>query len=243
MENKKVLITGAAGRIGQVLVDGLHDRYDLRVLYNRTVLDQKYNEEVMVGNITDMDKMEAAVDGMDVVVHMAGNPSGGASFEETVEANIRGTYSVYEACKRKGVRRVILASTNHVTGMYEKKGPIYTTWDMPVRPDSFYGASKAYDEALGRYYWDEYGLSVICLRIGSFQPVSSVQNRKGDRILSTWLSYKDTVQLTWRSIDASDKIGFAIYFGISGNTRAYWDLQNAREEIGYDPVDNAEDFA
>ncbi|MBT3602714.1 MAG: NAD(P)-dependent oxidoreductase, partial [Candidatus Latescibacteria bacterium] len=166
-----------------------------------------------------------------------------ASFEETVEANIKGTYGIYEACKRKGVKRVILASTNHVTGMYEKKGPIYTTWDMPVRPDSFYGASKAYDEALGRYYWDEYGLSVVCLRIGSFQPVSSVQNRKADRILSTWLSYKDTVQLTWRSIDASDKVGFAIYFGISGNTRAYWDLQNAREEIGYDPVDNAEDFA
>ncbi|MFT5367825.1 MAG: UDP-glucose 4-epimerase [Candidatus Latescibacterota bacterium] len=243
MANKKVLITGAAGRIGQVLVDGLHERYDLRVLYNRTVLDQRHNEEIMVGNITDLDKMEEAVDGMDAVVHMAGNPSGGASFEETVEANIRGTYSLYEACKRKGVKRVILASTNHVTGMYEKKGPIYTTWDMPVRPDSFYGASKAYDEALGRYYWDEHGLSVICMRIGSFQPVSSVVNRKGDRILSTWLSYKDTVQLTWRSIEAKDKIGFAIYFGISGNTRAYWDLQNAREEIGYDPEDNAEDYA
>lgn len=243
MAKKKVLVTGAAGRIGQVMVDGLHDRYDLRVLYNRTVLDQRYNEEVMVANITDLEKMEEAVDGMDAVVHLAGNPSGGASFEDTVEANIIGTYSIYEACKRKGVKRVIFASTNHVTGMYEKKGPIYTTWEMPVRPDSYYGASKAYGEALGRYYWDEYGLSVICHRIGSFQPVSSVQNRKSDRILSTWLSYKDTVQLTWRSIEASDEIGFAIYFGISGNTRAYWDIQNAREEIGYDPEDNAEDFA
>lgn len=243
MARMKVLITGAAGRIGRVLTEGLHERYRLRVLYNRTVLDQQYDEEIMVANITDLEKMEDAVDGMDAVVHMAGNPSGGASFEETVEANIVGTHNIYEACKRKGVNRVIFASTNHVTGMYEKKGPIYTTWDMPVRPDSYYGASKAYGEALGRYYVDAYGLSVICHRIGSFQPVSEVITRKNDRILSTWFSYKDSVQLTWRSIEASEKIGFAIYYGISGNTRAYFDLQNAREEIGYEPVDNAEDHA
>ena len=242
MRKKRVLITGAAGRIGKVLTDGLHERYRLRVLYHRTVLEQKYDEEVMVANIADLDKMEAVVAGMDAVVHMAGNPSGGATFEETVTANIIGTHNIYEACKREGVKRVIFASTNHVTGMYEKKGPIYTTWDMPVRPDSYYGASKAYGEALGRYYVDEYGLSVICHRIGSFQPVSSVINRKGDRILSTWLSYKDTVQLTWRSIDAPEHIDFAIYYGISGNTRAYFDIQNARDEIGYEPVDNAEDY-
>ncbi|MCY4352842.1 MAG: NAD(P)-dependent oxidoreductase, partial [Gemmatimonadetes bacterium] len=116
MSRKKVLITGAAGRIGVVLTDGLYERYQLRVLYNRTILDQKYDEEVMVANITDLEKMEEAVDGMDAVVHMAGNPSGGATFEETVEANIIGTYNIYEACKRRGVKRVIFASTNHVTG-------------------------------------------------------------------------------------------------------------------------------
>ena len=241
MSRKKVLITGAAGRIGKVLTEGLHERYQLRVLYNRTVLDQQYDEEIVVSNLGDYDKMEEAVDGMDAVVHMAGNPSGGATFMETVEANIIGTHNIYEACHQKGVPRVIFASTNHVTGMYEKKGPVYTTWDVPVRPDSYYGASKAYGEALGRYYYDQHGLSVICHRIGSFQPVASVINRKSDRILSTWLSYKDTVQLTWMSIEAPEKIGFAIYYGISGNTRAYFDLQNARDEIGYDPEDNAED--
>jgi uronate dehydrogenase len=240
---KKVLITGAAGRIGRVLTEGLHERYQLRLLFNRTVLDQQYDEEIIVGNLGDLEKMEEAVDGMDAVIHMAGNPSGGASFEETVEANVVGTHNIYEACKRKGVKRVIFASTNHVTGMYEKKGPIYTTWDMPVRPDSYYGASKAYGEALGRYYFDAYGLSVICHRIGSFQPVAALVNRRSDRILSTWLSYKDTVQLAWRSIEASEQVGFAIYYGISGNTRAYFDIQNAREEIGYEPEDNSEDHA
>tara|TARA_A100001037_G_C15099123_1_gene613024 strand:+ start:478 stop:1206 length:729 start_codon:yes stop_codon:yes gene_type:complete len=242
MAKKKVLITGAAGRIGKVLNEGLKDRYDIRVLYNRTVLESQFGEEVMVGNITDLKKMEEVVDGCHAVIHMAGNPSMQATFLEVHEANSLGTYCIYEACIRKGVQRVIFASTNHVTGMYEKAG-IYTTPDMPIRPDSFYGACKAHGEGLGRYYADVHDLSVICLRIGSFQPVENVKNRKGDRILSTWLSYKDTVQMHWRSIEADEKVKFAIYYGISGNKRAYWDIQNAIDEIGYAPEDNAEDWA
>ncbi len=243
MLRKKILITGAAGRIGRALNEGLRDRYGLRVLYNRTILEAEHGEEVMIGNITDLEKMEAAVDGMDAVVHMAGNPSTRASFEETVEANIRGTYSLYEACKRKGVHRVVFASTNHVTGNYETDG-IYTSPAMPVRPDSHYGVSKACGEAMGRYYSDCFGLAVICLRIGSFQPTEALKERLKEgqtRILSTWLSYRDTVQLVWRSIEA-EHVKFGVYYGISNNTRAYWDIQNVRDEIGYDPEDNAEDY-
>lgn len=243
MSRKKILITGAAGRIGRELSERLRDRYDLRVLYNRTVLEATHGEEVMVANITDLVKMEAAVEGVDAVVHMAGNPSTQASFEAVLEANIRGTYNIYEACKRKGVPRVVFASTNHVTGNYETDG-IYTTPDMVVRPDSHYGMSKASGEAMGRYYSDCFGLAVICLRIGSFQPRESVKERAKEgqtRILSTWLSYRDTVQLVWRSIEA-EAVKFGVYYGISNNTRAYWDIQNARDEIGYDPEDNAEDY-
>ena len=83
---------------------------------------------------------------------------------------------------------------------------------------------------------------MICLRIGSFQPVESVKNRQSDRILSTWLSYRDTVQLVQRSVEA-ESVKFGIYYGISNNTRAYWDIENAREELGYAPQDNAEDYA
>ena len=171
---------------------------------------------------------------------MAGDPNGSSSFEDILEANIRGVYTVYEASKQNGVHRVIFASTNHVIGYYEKNG-LYTTTEMNARPDSFYGASKAYGEDLGRYYSDAFGLSVICLRIGSFQPPEKVINRSIDRILSSWLSHRDTVQLVWRSIESD--VQFGIYFGISGNTRAYWDLSNAREELGYDPEDNSEDHA
>ena len=241
MEKKKVLITGAAGRIGKVLNEGLKERYDIRVLYNRTVLESQFGEEVMVGNVTDRKKMEEAVDGCDAVIHMAGNPSMQATFLEVHEANSLGTYCTYEACVRRECPRVIFASTNHVTGNYEKEG-IYTTPNMPIRPDSFYGACKAHGEGLGRYYADLTDIAVICLRIGSFQPVENVTNRKSDRILSTWLSYKDTVQLCWRGIEAED-VKWGIYYGISGNTRAYWDIQNAKDELGYEPEDNAEDWA
>ena len=113
---------------------------------------------------------------------------------------------------------------------------------MPVRPDSFYGASKAHGEALGRYYADNHDLAVICLRIGSFQPEEAVIDRKSDRILSTWLSYRDAVQLCWRAVEAED-VKYGIYYGISDNRRAYWDVRNARSELDFTPEDDAERLA
>ena len=240
MNRKKVLITGAAGRIGQVMRAGLKDRYDLRLMYHRTVLEAVEGEEVAMGSVADMAAIEGAVDGVDAVVHMAGDPSTSAPWESVLEKNIQGVYCTYEACRKKGVKRVIFASTNHVTGFYEQDGA-YTTPEMPERPDSLYGVSKAFGEDLGRYYVDEYGLEVICLRIGSFQPDSAVRERKGDRILSTWLSHRDCVQLVRCGIEAD--VRFGIYYGISGNTRAYWDIQSARQELGYEPEDNAERLA
>ena len=241
MNKKKLLITGAAGRIGRVLYMGLRDRYDLRLLYHKTVPPPEPGEDRRIADIQDLDAMVEAATGMDAIVHMAGNPSGSSPFEDILAQNIRGVYTIYEAAKQAGAKRVVFASTNHVTGYYEKDG-IYTTPDMPARPDSFYGASKAFGEDLGRYYVDAHGLSVICLRIGSFQPPERLQERNGDRILASWLSHRDTVQLVWRAIEA-EHIRFGVYYGISGNTRAYWDIQNAREELGYEPEDNAEDYA
>lgn len=239
MNRKKVLITGAAGRIGEVLHQGLRECYDLRLLYHRTVREVASGEEIARGSVADLAVMADAVAGVDAVVHLAGDPAVSATWESVLEKNIQGVYCIYEACKNAGVRRVVFASTNHVTGLYEEER-MYTTPEMPVRPDSLYGASKAFGESLGRYYVDRYGLEVVCLRIGSFQPDSAVVERQSDRILSTWLSHRDCVQLVQRSIEAD--VRFGIYYGISGNTRAYWDLQNARRELGYAPQDNAEDF-
>ena len=235
---KKVLITGAAGAIGRVLREGLRDRYDLRLMYHRSVLPAAGGEEVFTAGITDLERLQQVVDGVDAIVHMAGNPRVDATWEEVLEANIKGTYCLYEAANRMGVKRVVFASTNHVTGFYEQE-KIYTKPDMPERPDSYYGASKAFGEDLARFYVDAFGMEIICLRIGSFQPEDSVVNRKGDRILSTWLSHRDCVQLVWRSLEA-EGIRFGIYYGISNNTRAYWDTSNARQQLGYEPEDDAE---
>ncbi len=122
MAKRKVVITGAAGRIGRVLREGLKESYDLRLLYNRTVLPAREDEEVFVADITDLEKMEQVVDGCDAVIHMAGNPEVSASFEDCHRQNSLGTWCVYEACVRRGCGRAVFASTNHVTGMYEKEG-------------------------------------------------------------------------------------------------------------------------
>ena len=252
-DKKRVLITGASGRIGKAMAERLGDRYRLRLLYNRTVPAEHEAaaaqaresgqaaaiegtpHEAVIGNAADLDAMVRACSGVDAVLHLAADPAVQAPWESILNANIIGTYNVYEAAHRAGCNKIIFASSNHATGFYEKEG-VYTTPEMPVRPDSYYGVSKAFGEALGRYYVDQYGMSVICLRIGSFQP-----KPHGVRQLSTWLSHRDMAQLSWRGIEAD--VPFAVVYGISGNTRAYWDISSARELLGYAPEDNAEDHA
>jgi dTDP-4-dehydrorhamnose reductase len=241
MSKKKILITGAAGEIGRILRVGLKSRYNLRLLYHNTIPPTEPGEDVATGSITDMEQMKTATRGIHTVVHMAANPWDDATFSEILEPNIIGAYTVYEASRQSGVKRVIFASSNHVTGYYELAG-VHTNPDMPIRPDGYYGVSKVFGEALARYYQDAYGLASICLRIGTFRSEMHVQRRDNDRILSTWLSPRDGVQLVQRSIDA-ETVRYGIYYGISNNTRAYWDIENARTELGYDPVDNAEDYA
>jgi len=237
---QKVLITGAAGRIGRTLRAGLKDRCDLRLM-DRKPIDDAEVDDVHVGDVADVEWMAAVCQGVDAVVHLAGEPSTGAPWESVLEVNIEGTYGAYEGARRAGAQRLVFASSNHATGFYEQEG-VYTTPEMPVRPDSLYGVSKSFGEDLARFYVDQHGMKAYCLRIGSFQPDSAVENRQSDRILSTWLSYRDTVQLVWRCLQV-ESVDFGIYYGISGNERAYWDTENARRDLGYAPEDDAERFA
>ena len=234
-----MLITGAAGRIGRTLRAGLKDRCDLRLM-DRKPIDDAEVDDVHVGDVADVEWMAAVCQGVDAVVHLAGDPSTGAPWESVLEVNIKGTYGAYEGARRAGAQRLVFASSNHATGFYEQEG-VYTTPEMPVRPDSLYGVSKSFGEDLARFYVDQYGMKAYCLRIGSFQPDSAVENRQSDRILSTWLSYRDTVQLVWRCLQV-ESVDFGIYYGISDNERAYWDTENARRDLGYAPEDDAERF-
>ncbi len=233
---KRVLITGAAGRIGSSLAEQLKDRYDLRVHYHHTVPAQPPVADQVIADISVYDQIAPALEGMDAVVHMAGEPSTRASWADVRSRNIDGTYNVFEAARRAGVRKVVFASTNHVMGMYDRdqQWPVYS--HQPVRPDSLYGVSKAFGEALGRHYYDQHGLSVICLRIGWFLP------RPQDEISRwMWLSPRDCAQVTWRAIES--ELGFGVFYAISANGGRHGDITETIEKLGYRPQDDAEDYA
>lgn len=230
----RILVTGGAGRIGTYLRRGLPDRgWRLRLLDVVAPSDPAEDEEVVVANITDATAMDAAVRGVDAVVHLAGIASE-APFAEICTANIVGTHTVFEAARRAGVPRIVYASSNHAVGYTPRQelAPV----DLPIRPDTYYGVSKAFGEALARFYVDRHKLQIACLRIGSCEDRPS-----GVRALSTWLSPGDMVRLTHACLTAPD-LDFAIVYGISANARGWWDLAPGRA-LGYQPVDDAEEHA
>jgi len=232
-----VLVTGAAGLIGGLLRGGLPERgWAVRSLDVAEIPDPRPGEELLVTDVTDLPAMVEAAAGASAVVHLAGIATE-STWPAISHANIEGTYCVLEAARRSGVQRVVLASSNHATGYTPRPdGALLTEADAPHRPDTYYGVSKATMEALGSLYVDRYGLDVVCLRIGSAFPRPTTV-----RQLATWLSPTDTVGLVDAALRA-DPPGFAVVWGVSDNTRRWWDL-TAAQALGYRSVDDAEPFA
>jgi uronate dehydrogenase len=230
----RVLITGAAGTIGRALRQGLHGRVSaLRLLDLAPLGAPRPGEELVTADVRDQKAVTAAMDGVDATVHLAGIPHED-SFDRILETNVVGTYNVYEAARKHGCPRVVFASSLHVTGFYDASERISP--EMPVRPDSFYGVSKACGESLGRLYADKHGLQVVCVRVGTF-----AERPTTPRHLSTWLSPRDAVELFWRCLVAPD-IGFTLVYGTSATRRGWWD-PGPVEQLGYRPVDDAETWA
>jgi uronate dehydrogenase len=231
---ERVLITGAAGKIGRALRTGLRGHYPaLRLLDVAPQDGAEPGEEVVTLDLNDRPAAEAAMKDVDAVIHLAA-VAHEAAFDDIVAGNITPTYSVFEAARKAGVRRVVFASSNHVTGFYPRSETIGP--DDPVRPDTFYGVSKAFGEALGRLYADKHGLEVVCVRIGSF-----AERPTTPRQLSIWLSPRDCIQLVRCCLDAA-AVGYKIVYGVSANTRSWW-KDDAAATLGYHPQDNAEEFA
>jgi uronate dehydrogenase len=229
----KILITGAAGGIGRMMRPLLRGVYPTIRLSDIVEIDPEAGEEFVKSDLADMTAVERICAGVDGVIHL-GASSVEDQWEPVLNNNIIGGYNLFEAARRQGVQRVVFATTNHVVGFYRRQRTIDHTV-MP-RPDSRYGVSKAFGEALGRMYADKYGLRVFNIRIGN------VDHRPADRRrLSIWISPRDLVQLIRIGLEHPE-IHFEVVYGISDNARAWYDNRNAYR-LGYAPEDRAEDYA
>jgi uronate dehydrogenase len=229
----RVLVTGAAGGIGRMIRPLLRGIYPRIRLSDIVDIDTEAGEEFVKADLADLAAIERICAGVDGVIHL-GASSVEDQWEPVLSNNIVGCYHLFEAARRQGVRRVVFATTNHVVGFYRRQRTIDHTV-MP-RPDSRYGVSKAFGEALGRMYADKYGLRVFNIRIGN------VDQRPVDRRrLSIWISPRDLVQLMRIGLEHPD-IHFEVVYGVSDNARAWYDNGNA-VRLGYAPADRAEDYA
>ena len=231
---QRLLLTGAAGGLGKVLRERLVPYAQvLRVSDIAALGDaQGPHEEVVACDLADKQAVDALLAGCDAIVHLGG-VSVERPFEEILEANIKGIFNVYEAARRHGVKRVVFASSNHVTGFY-RQDEVVGLRD-PARPDGLYGVSKAFGEDLSRFYFDRYGIETVCLRIGSSFP--EPRNR---RMMSTWLSYDDLTQLIEKSL-FTPNVKHTVVYGASANQSVWWD-NHAAAHLGYVPKDNSEVF-
>ena len=239
----RLLITGINGLIGNILRNALGQTHTLYGLDR----EGEFSEQVLSADVSNYRQTVRAVKRfkpLDSIIHLAGNPRVDASWEDVLSANIIGTRNIFEAAHELEVSQVVYASSNHVTGAYHgfepdlykytQPGPPMISPEDPIRPDSDYGLSKAFGEAVARYYFDRWEIRAICLRIGAVlkddDPTRESQNRR------IWLSHRDLVQLIEKSL-ASD-VTFGIYYGISNNRDAFWDISNARADLGFEPVDD-----
>jgi len=230
---KRLLLTGAAGGLGRELRRRL--KAHCAVLRLSDVADlglAAAGEELMPAALENAAAVHALLADVDAVVHLGGISVEGP-FEPILQANIVGTYHLYEAARKHGVKRVVFASSNHVTGFYRQDEVIDAT--MPMRPDGHYGLSKAFGENLAQFYFDRYGIETVSLRIGSSFPEPADR-----RMLSTWLSYDDLERLVMASLTAP-VVGHSVVYGMSDNASSWWDNTPARH-IGYRPQDSSDRF-
>ena len=227
-----VLVTGAAGGIGTRLRQLLKGVYpNLRLSDVKRPADLAADETFVEADLASMPAVETAVAGVDGIVHLGGFSVEGP-WDTILQANIIGCYNLFEAARRHRVERVVFASSNHAAGFYPRRRRIGV--DAAVRPDSRYGVSKAFGEALGALYSDKHGMIVTCLRIGNVGP------RPLDvRRLSIWISPEDIVQLIRIGLEHPD-IRFEVVYGVSNNEAAWWDNSRA-QSLGYRPKGRAED--
>ncbi|HMW23786.1 MAG TPA: NAD(P)-dependent oxidoreductase [Burkholderiaceae bacterium] len=230
----RLLLTGAAGNLGRELRPRLKAYCETLRLSHRsdTLGAAGEGEEIAIADLADRAAVMAALEGVDAVVHMGG-VSTEQPWEDILAGNIVGMVNLYEAARAQGVKRIVFASSNHVTGFY-RQDEVISPCD-PVRPDGFYGLSKCFGENLAQLYWDRHGIETVSLRIGSAYAAP-----KDRRMLATWMSFDDTERLIVAALTAP-VVRHSVIYGLSDNATAWWDNTPARH-IGYRPQDSSEAF-
>lgn len=256
---RKVLVTGSDGLIGRLLLDAWRESH----AYLPVGLGRKPGPYVdVVTDITDLDTVIEASQGVDAIVHLAATSAVESPWDAVLNSNLIGVYNVFEAARQAGVDKVVFASSNHAVGTYETEN-VPELWDLDdsrqwdhtsePRPDSLYGVSKLYGEGMARYYVDHHGMRAVCLRIGGvrspedpshpanlWKPERDSEDtirQQRRRMRAVWLSERDCVQLIERSLETQK--AWVLAYGISDNPRKIWDIDHARKEFGYEPRDAA----
>lgn len=230
---ERLLITGAAGRLGTQLRRHLAGRYPRLRLSDRVDLGEAGpGEELVMCDIGDTAAVEHLLEGVDACVHLGGQPNE-APWPVIMNANITGVVNVWEAARKAGTRRIVFASSNHAIGFQPRARKIDHT--APARPDSRYGLSKAFGEDVAMYYANKHGIEAMCMRIGTCRA-----EPHDERALSSWQSYPDFCRLV--DVGLTADLVYEIVYGVSDNPRSWWDNSNAHR-LGYRPQDSAEPWA
>jgi nucleoside-diphosphate-sugar epimerase len=247
---RRLLVTGLSGLIGGALHQHLGPRYAIRALNRRPVPGVECHQ----ADLGSLDAIQPAFTDIDTVVHLGAAAGDDQAPGTILHANVLGTYHVFEAARRAGVRRVVFASSGATISGWEREPPLShivngrydelgswspLTHEAPLRPSGLYGASKVWGEALARTYADAHGMSMICLRIGR---VRAEDRPMASREFSVWCSQRDVVRMIEACIEAPERVRFDVFYVVSGNRWGYRDLEHARAVLGWTPVDRAETF-
>lgn len=244
----KILVTGMSGLIGKAVRKELEPDHNLRAL-NRSAVD---GVECVRADISNLDAIRPAFDGIDTVVHMAAIAHGSPNWDQLLPFNVIGTYNVFEAAREAGVKRIIYASSGATISGYAQSDPYKAleegryddvdTWDKithqhPTHPKGIYGCTKVWAEALGRHYADTTEMSMIGLRIGA---VNEENRPLQTRQKSVWCSQGDVARMVRACIEAPEDLKHDIFFVVSNNQYSYRDMSHAKDVLGYEPQDSAD---
>ena len=223
----RILVTGAAGRVGSTVAKGLTARHEIRG-HDRVAMPDL--DDTFVSELNDFEVLLEATRDIDAIAHIGGLP-GGNDWEPMLQSNFIGTYNVFEAARQNGVRRIAYASRAGVLGLYPRS--MTRTMEMTTTPVGIYTVSKVFAEALAHSYAHQHDMEMVCIRIGNFnldrdQPEHPHHLSRGDciRVFEQALIHPG--------------VKFEIVFGVSGSNWPLYDMEHGKKVIGYEPHDYAE---